>query len=142
MDDDFTTPNALAALYELSSIVNDGAERASAKELKYALSKFKKLAKLLGLKLKPKKVKARKIGTALADYVKELHEKIRAKAVDVELAAELPKSEDDIITYVVELRQRARKKGLYDMSDAIRAKLAEMGVVIEDTIGGAKWKRA
>jgi len=142
MDDDFTTTNALAALYELSTLINNSLEMAPAKELRYALSKYKKLAGVLGLKLKPGKIKVKKIGAELAAYISELHAQIKQKTPEIELPASLPADEDALITYVVELRERVRKKGLYELSDSIRAKLGSMGLVIEDTPEGAKWKRA
>ncbi|MDO8339950.1 MAG: cysteine--tRNA ligase [Candidatus Burarchaeum sp.] len=141
MDDDFTTPNALAVLYELSSLINENLDKTPAKDLAYALSKYKKLAGVLGLKLKPKKVKARRIGPQLPAFVNEVHGKIRAATNEIPLPSDLPKGEDDLITHLVDLRGEVRKKGLYAISDEIRAKLGGMGVVIEDTAQGAKWRR-
>ncbi|VVC03139.1 Cysteine--tRNA ligase [Candidatus Burarchaeum australiense] len=131
MDDDFTTPNALAALYELSTLMNNSLEKASAGELKYALSKYKKLAGALGFKLKRKKAAGRKIGAKLEEYVKTVTSD----------TAFIGKAEDELIDYVVKLRDEMRRQGKFAVSDQIRAKLGELGVTIEDTPQGAKWRR-
>ena len=138
MDDDFTTTNALAALYELSGLINNSLEMTSAAELKYALGKYKKLAGVLGLKLKPKKAKAGKI--QMDDSSRKFFSGIAGaeKSGELSIAKELT---DELTTYLVGLRDEFRKKGDYGKSDQIRAKLAEMGITIEDTPEGAKWRR-
>ncbi|RLG19489.1 cysteine--tRNA ligase, partial [Candidatus Micrarchaeota archaeon] len=132
MDDDFTTPNALAALYELSTLLNNSLESTSAKELKYALSKYKKLAGVLGFKFKRKKAKAKKIGKKLEAYIKTI-------TSDTSFVG---KGEDELIDYVVKLRDEMRKQGKFELSDQIRAKLSEFGIILEDTAEGTKWRRA
>jgi cysteinyl-tRNA synthetase len=42
---------------------------------------------------------------------------------------------------LLELRQDARKAKNYAQADAIRNKLGAMGIVIEDTPQGARWKK-
>ena len=39
-------------------------------------------------------------------------------------------------------RQQARKDKNFALADEIRGKLLEMGIVLEDTREGVKWKRA
>lgn len=57
----------------------------------------------------------------------------------------LPEKEDAGLDEEIEelIRQRtaAREKKDYATADAIRGRLKEMGVVLEDTPGGVKWKR-
>jgi cysteinyl-tRNA synthetase len=139
MDDDFTTTNALAALYELSSLINNSLDQTSAGELKYALSKYKKLAGVLGLKLKPKKAKTGKI--QMDDSSRKFFSEMAGgeKSGELSIAKELT---EELIGYLVQLRTEFRKKGDYKKSDELRAKLSAMGIVIEDTADGVKWKRA
>ena len=42
---------------------------------------------------------------------------------------------------ILDIRQEARSQKLYNMSDAIRDKLGEIGIVIEDSPTGARWKK-
>ncbi|MBQ3077016.1 MAG: cysteine--tRNA ligase [Clostridia bacterium] len=49
---------------------------------------------------------------------------------------------DDEIETMIEQRQQARKAKDFKTADAIRDKLHEMGIVLEDTPQGVKWKRA
>ncbi len=47
---------------------------------------------------------------------------------------------NDLVELLVELRDNLRRKGDFELSDGIRAKLREAGVVLEDTSEGSKWK--
>jgi cysteinyl-tRNA synthetase len=113
MDEDFNTPKALAALFEMSKEINrflDEHKQVSAKILEKTCDDFSELGKALGLF---QKEKTREIGVQLAD---------------------------DLVRLLFDLREELRKKGEYVLSDEIRAKLKELGLVIEDTPEGPKWK--
>jgi cysteinyl-tRNA synthetase len=45
-----------------------------------------------------------------------------------------------LVEYLLELREQARAEKAFDRADAIRAKLTEIGVTIEDTPAGARWR--
>lgn len=47
-----------------------------------------------------------------------------------------------LMDVVLELRQTCRQQKQYELADAIRDKLAEIGVVIEDSPQGARWRKA
>jgi cysteinyl-tRNA synthetase len=49
---------------------------------------------------------------------------------------------DDLVQLLFDLREELRKKKEYELSDDIRARLKEAGLVIEDTAEGPKWKLA
>ncbi|MBO4290119.1 MAG: cysteine--tRNA ligase [Lachnospiraceae bacterium] len=55
-----------------------------------------------------------------------------------------PKTEllDEEVEALIEERRQARKAKDFAKADAIRAKLLEMGIILEDTREGVKWKRA
>jgi cysteinyl-tRNA synthetase len=46
---------------------------------------------------------------------------------------------DGFIDLLVELRSEVRGRKLYDLSDLIRDRLKELGVVVEDAHGGSTW---
>jgi cysteinyl-tRNA synthetase len=108
MDDDFNTPLALAALYELVKAINTARDNgASNEQLQPAQAMLRELTGVLGLRLQEKQ------GSGDAD-----------KFIDL----------------LVEVRSEVRKQKLWAMSDLIRDRLKEMGVVIEDTKEGTKWR--
>lgn len=49
--------------------------------------------------------------------------------------------EDELVGLLIEIRKDARDNKNYALSDKLRDKLAEIGVVIEDTPNGARWKK-
>ena len=46
----------------------------------------------------------------------------------------------DLIDFLLELRQQARAEKAFDRADAIRTRLQELGVSVEDTPAGPRWK--
>ncbi len=48
---------------------------------------------------------------------------------------------DDEIEAMIEARQKARKEKNFALADEIRGKLSHMGILLEDTREGVKWKR-
>src|SRR5574339_528619 len=108
MDDDFNTPLALAALYELVKAINTARDSgATDDQLTSARETLRELTSVLGLRLQEKQ------GTGDAD-----------KFIDL----------------LVEVRSEVRKQKLWQLSDLIRNKLKEQGVVIEDSKEGTTWR--
>jgi cysteinyl-tRNA synthetase len=48
---------------------------------------------------------------------------------------------DGLVGLVSEQRQEARRRRDFATSDAIRDRLAELGLILEDTPDGVRWKR-
>ena len=108
MDDDFNTPLALAALYELVKAINTARDNgATDEQLTPAQATLRELTDVFGLRL------AEKTGST------EMEAQVNA------LIAE---------------RNEARKQKQWARSDQIRAQLKEMGVTIEDSKEGTKWR--
>ena len=108
MDDDFNTPLALAALYELVRAINTARDNgATDEQLKSAQAMLRELTSVFGLRL------AEKTGSS------EMEAQVNA------LIAE---------------RNEARKQKQWARSDQIRVQLREMGVTIEDSKDGTKWR--
>ena len=113
MDEDFNTPQALAALFEMSKEINrflDEQKQVSAKVLETVFDIFSELGKALGLFNQQK--------------TKDVGEKIA----------------NDLVQLLFDLREELRNKKEYGLSDEIRAKMKGLGLVIEDTAEGPKWK--
>jgi cysteinyl-tRNA synthetase len=117
MDDDFSTPRALAALHGLVGAANRAGAGASATfspsedgraRLAEARDTLVDLAGLLGLSL------------AEAPVAKGL-------------AAEL-------IDLLVDVRQKARAGGQYALADEVRERLAGLGIALEDRPDGTTWR--
>ena len=49
---------------------------------------------------------------------------------------------DSEIEEMIAMRQQARKDKNFALADEIRGKLLSMGILLEDTREGVKWKRA
>ncbi|MBO8153525.1 MAG: cysteine--tRNA ligase [Thermovirga sp.] len=50
--------------------------------------------------------------------------------------------DEDLINALVKEREEARKKKDFSKADEIRDKLSSMGIILEDTPSGTRWKRA
>lgn len=46
-----------------------------------------------------------------------------------------------LIDLLIDVRQELRRRKIFDLSDTIRNRLKEMGIQLEDTAEGVKWKR-
>ncbi len=108
MDDDFNTPLALAALYELVKAINTARDNgANDEQLKSAQGTLRELTNVLGLRLQEKQGSSEQDAQVLA---------------------------------LIEERDEARKQKQWARSDEIRDQLKEMGVTIEDSKDGTKWR--
>ncbi|MBO5402544.1 MAG: cysteine--tRNA ligase [Clostridia bacterium] len=115
MDNDLNTSLAITAIYDaLKANVSDATKLALIKDYEKVLS--------LGLI--------------------EAAEKQKVNAQKQSEAAVVPVTEEDKeIVDLVNQRTEAKKAKNYALADSIRDKLKEMGVVVEDTAQGPKWKR-
>jgi cysteinyl-tRNA synthetase len=114
MDDDFNTAGALSAIHDLVREANKTIERAQAGQTG-ALDTLAQLTKTFW------------------EMTTVLGFRFESPAAGSELAA-------DLIEYLVELRERARSDRAFDRADEIRARLAHLGVSVEDTPSGPRWR--
>ncbi len=112
MLDDFDTPVAVAALFDLARDINRAAAGGGALAFDEAQSVLIELAGLLGLDLA--RVDA---GTGRDDEV------------------------DTLMTMLIELRASLRAEKQFAMADHLRDRLQEEGFILEDTRTGTTWKR-
>ena len=116
MDDDFNSPVAVAVVHDLVRDANGELEAASRGDS----AARDRLEGLAGTFIELTSV----LGFAFAPE----------RASD-ELAPSL-------IDYLLELREQARREREFERADEIRRRLAGLGVVIEDTSSGARWRLA
>ena len=116
MDSDFNTAGAVAALFELASAANAFLKKnpkANRLVLKRLMGTFLDLGGVLNIFWEFKE------GTGSDDT-----------------------ETDGLIKLLIELRDEARSVKDWDLADAIRDRLQEMGIVLEDNASGTVWKRA
>lgn len=118
MDNDFNTPQALAALFDFNRAVNtliNSDQPVSRKTLEMINETYRKLGgDILGL-IPDEVSPAGQPGTALG-------------------------IEEELVQLLIDLRAAARKNKDFAASDAIRDRLAEIGVILEDRPDGTVWK--
>lgn len=117
MSADFNTPEAIAVLFDCAHEINRLREVEQTEMLSARLEELKQMAKVLGLL------------QADADQFLKLR---------VGGGSELT---DDMINRLVESRSEARKTGDYKAADEIRVRLANAGIILEDTADGTLWRK-
>ena len=123
MDDDFNTPLALASLYELTHQIN-----IFINEENFLLNE-----KSLYLLREGNNI-LRNLGNVLG-----LFEGKRGRPTfRKQEAATLIKG---LVELVIKIREEVREKKDWKQADRIRRSLAEVGIILEDTPQGARWKR-
>lgn len=115
LDDDLNTARALAAFFELSSEVH----RASSQPVgQQSLEAVRQVFQQYGqgvLGLFPERVLQANLGGDLLE---------------------------GLVNLLIELRQQARENRNFAQADTIRQRLAELGILLEDTRQGIKWRLA
>ncbi len=114
MDDDFNTPEALAVLFDLASMLNREREESQQRILAHTL---KSLGSRLGI-----------LEQSAERYLKS----------SIDNAGQI--SDENIEAMIAE-RAEARANKDFAESDRIRDLLAEQGVVLEDADGSTTWRR-
>ena len=119
MNEDFNTPGALAVLFDLARELNRAKESGDADRAAVLAAQLKELAGILGL-----------LSEEPEAWLKR-PSRPGAAALD-----------DAAISSLVAERERARAERDWKRADAIRAQLADHGVVLEDSAGRTTWRRS
>jgi cysteinyl-tRNA synthetase len=159
MDDDFNTPGALAALFDLATALNKardeiarGAGAASPTRLgalEVACGVLRELGGVLGLRLAALVTAAqvaglRRLAQELARERPDLFDPKHLEAIRVVTVVESDGEDvanaEKLIRFIAEGRMRARRQKDWATGDQIRARLQDLGVLLEDTPTGFKWR--
>ena len=132
LSDDFNTPQALATVYgligELGKIKNKAFSNGSISKQELEAYEFAVNSIIRNL---------RGVFGLLEDYKPECDVK---RVVQRELEAGTV-FDSRLVDLLVEVRDMTRKEKLFSVADHIRDRLKELGIVLEDTPAGTKWKR-
>lgn len=135
MDDDFNTPKAFAVIYEFINNVNR------------LINEHPNLPATLHAKALDQ---LHKLGSVLTLFEKDVDEAITEHEIPLEKLKELllqhdsdstANSEDDIISGLLKIRQKARDSKDWGTADSIRDGLDSLGYEIQDTSEGAIFRR-
>ena len=116
MDDDFNTPLAISAIFDIVKTINaytDENTEIESSVKKETYETLRSLLDVLGIKIEVKKKK----------YAEDQMALIR-----------------DLVELILEIRQKMRRRKEWEIADEIREKLQKLGFLVEDTPKGTKWK--
>jgi len=130
MDDDFNTPRALAALFDLAKEINRAQD--AGLDCGELIAAFNELGTVLGLTLSSAISLDGEMVRQVAARI--LHDIDSGYSIEPELSPEA------IVEHLVQVRDDLRLKKLWDKADLIRTQLAKCGVVLEDTPHGTEWR--
>ena len=116
MDDDFNTPLAISVMFDLvkhgNTLLDSGSDPESADKIGGLTAAFKQMTEVLGVSYD-------------------------SSAEDAASGDELSAEQSELLAR----RAEARKSKNWAESDALRDRLADLGVIVEDTPAGTRWHR-
>lgn len=120
MDDDFNTALAISEMFAIAKEINvyhaaviNGQEKCDGKTIDKLVAVYSTMADIMGI---------------LGDEIRG------AAAGDSGIGEQL-------MNIIIEIRQTARKNKDYASADSIRDKLNQIGIILEDTPQGVRWKK-
>jgi cysteinyl-tRNA synthetase len=125
MEDDFNTPQAVAALFDLARELNRA--HSDGQDVREAHRILRELAGVLGLTLDPR---------LLPELPDDLTQPLVRLAVKYGLAGDDSSRPDLVVRSLIEKRLASRREKDWQLADGIRDDLRELGVTLEDTPEG------
>jgi cysteinyl-tRNA synthetase len=145
MDDDLNTSGALAAIFDLVAEINRRADTVlkgaasayvEARGLVAARAVLQEFLGVLGLR-----VGASAGEEEVGPRVRELAAALRSEAAHL-FAADPPDALEDVVAFILSGREQARRLKDFKTADAIRSRLSEAGILVEDLPTGPRWRVA
>ncbi len=137
MENDFNTPDALAALFDLLRIINAhiSTKQVDGKYVSELINELEKILWIFGLEEKKEKNIEEKFNeiTELQGWVSD------NLGIDWEKLADTAEGR---LNQIVNFRDSLREQKKFKEADMIRAKLAEIGIILEDKEKGKRWRKA
>jgi len=138
LSDDLNTAQALGAIFDMVRDVNAAADAGEVRKdnIPALLQVLRQFEEIFPVLKDDDAAKAR----ATVEWAKKegLEDKISPQTAELAKAATLS---DEQIEQLVAEHSQARKNRDFARSDAIRAQLAENGIILENTKDGVRWKR-
>ena len=138
MDDDFDTPQALAALFDMARDINRadeaGMDAGKAREM------LRELGGILGLTFEAPE-EAPLDAEPLKQLAESINEKIGKTGLEGITADSVPGDAEAIMELLISTRKALRQAKQFQLADEIRNKLGELGIALEDTPQGTVWKQ-
>jgi cysteinyl-tRNA synthetase len=136
MDDDFNTPQGIAALFDLARDINRAEE--SGMDAGRARETLKELGGVLGLTFKAPET-APLDAAPLEQLLHAMADRLTAAGLAVEIPASVPDA-NSAVDLLIGMRRKLREAKKFQIADELRLKLSELGIVLEDTPQGTVWK--
>ena len=146
MDDDFNTPRALAVMFNLTRDINlalRDADRTSEEDiallngLRLAGEALHRFGSVLGGLFEGSEQAVSYIDMDMSVRIIDLRADQELVRKSIECGQPLPK---DVVDRIVEYRNQRRDQKDWAAADAIRTWLADLGVIVDDTSRGARWR--
>ncbi|MGQ4892124.1 MAG: cysteine--tRNA ligase [Candidatus Njordarchaeia archaeon] len=132
MLDDINTPRAIGVLHEGIKFIDKHFDELNSSEKMEIAKIYRELGSILGI-----------LEQGFEERLEE--KKSRGKEVSGLLPPNYREARGDIAPFIeilVAVRSKLRKEKQYHLADEIRERLRELGVILEDTKNGTKWKFA
>ncbi len=128
MENDLNTPEAIASLFNLLRLSNSHCDSKSLdlEQLKIVVSSIEDMLWILGLKEQ-------------SNSIDDKFDSLCALLLEIGINSK-PKNADEAMKLLVEKREDSRKNKDYKTSDAIRDGIKKIGIILEDTKSGIRWK--
>jgi len=127
MDDDFSTAQAIAVLFDLATAINRAGDEGHS--IKRAQKELMELSGLLGLTLEEYRFRVNADAVVAA-----------AARVGIILKEAKELGAEYYIQQMVDKRNELRAQKRWALADEIRSSLAELGIILEDTPQGTVWR--
>lgn len=130
LTDDLNTPKAISILRQLVRKVGNDLENLNKSEINFFIRNLREMGWILGLlqqSLEERIIEKKKRGKSISKIIPSEY-------------LELGGLSEKLIELIIDIRDRLRKRKMYELADEIREELRKLGIILEDTKEGTIWK--